>query len=96
MGTASPPEALLLSEIERLRTRVAELERERQVPETASPAEQRRHVEEPNQSQRENEALLRSFFDSAGVMRGFVDLIDGRIVHVSCNQVAANMYGLDR
>ena len=45
---------------------------------------------------RENEALMRSFFDSPGVMRGVVELIDGKIVHVSCNTVAAKMYGLDR
>jgi PAS domain S-box-containing protein len=45
---------------------------------------------------RESEAVLRSFFDSPGVMRGFVDLIDGRIVHVSCNAAAAEMYGVDR
>lgn len=45
---------------------------------------------------RESEAVLRGFFDSPGVMRGFVDLIDGRIVHVSCNAAAAEMYGVDR
>jgi len=45
---------------------------------------------------RENEAVLRSFFDSPGMMRGFVELIDGAIVHVSCNQTAARMFGVDR
>jgi len=45
---------------------------------------------------RENEAVLRSFFDSPGMMRGFVELIDGAIVHVSCNAAAAELYGVDR
>jgi PAS domain S-box-containing protein len=45
---------------------------------------------------RESEAVLRSFFDSPGAMRGFVEQIDGRIVHVSCNAAAAEMYGVDR
>jgi PAS domain S-box-containing protein len=45
---------------------------------------------------RESEAALRSFFDSPGMMRGFVDLIEGSIVHVSCNQAAAAMFGIDR
>ena len=45
---------------------------------------------------RESEAVLRSFFDSAGVLRGFVDLVDGVITHVSCNAAAAEMFGVDR
>jgi hypothetical protein len=45
---------------------------------------------------RESEAALRGFFDSPGVMRGFVELVDGAIVHVSCNAAAAEMYGADR
>jgi PAS domain S-box-containing protein len=45
---------------------------------------------------RESEAVLRSFFDSPGVMRGIVELIDSRIVHVSCNAAAAEMFGVDR
>ncbi len=48
------------------------------------------------QSLREHEAILRSFFDSAGVMRGIVEVVDGRIIHVSCNQAAADMFGVDR
>jgi PAS domain S-box-containing protein len=44
----------------------------------------------------ESEAVLRGFFDSPGMMRGFVDLVDGVIVHVSCNRAAAEMYGVDR
>ena len=44
----------------------------------------------------ESEAVLRSFFDSPGVMRGIVELVEGVIVHVSCNQAAARMYGIDR
>ncbi len=45
---------------------------------------------------RESEAVLRSFFDSPGMMRGFVELVDGGVVHVSCNAAAAEMYGVDR
>ncbi|HYW46068.1 MAG TPA: PAS domain S-box protein [Bryobacteraceae bacterium] len=43
---------------------------------------------------RESEAVLRSFFDSPGMMRGFVEIIDGAIVHVSCNAAAAEMFGI--
>jgi PAS domain S-box-containing protein len=45
---------------------------------------------------RESEAILRSFFDSPGVMRGIVELIDGRVVHFSCNEAAAAMFGVGR
>jgi len=45
---------------------------------------------------RESEAVLRSFFDSPGVLRGFVELVDGSIVHVSCNSAAAEMFGVER
>jgi PAS domain S-box-containing protein len=45
---------------------------------------------------RESEAVLRSFYDSPGMMRGLVELIDGRIVHLSCNTAAAEMYGIKR
>ncbi len=45
---------------------------------------------------RESEAVLRSFFDSPGVMRGFVELVDGAIVHASCNAAAAELFGVDR
>ena len=45
---------------------------------------------------RDNEAVLRSFFDSPGMMRGFIELVDGAIVHASCNAAAAEMYGVDR
>ncbi len=79
MRSTSSAEVVLQNEIERLRTRVAELERERRSP-----------------SERENEAILRSFFDSPGVMRGIVEMIDGRIFHVSCNGAAAKMFGVDR
>ena len=44
---------------------------------------------------RENEAVLRSFFDSPGVMRGIVELASGSIVHVSSNAAAAEMFGVD-
>jgi PAS domain S-box-containing protein len=45
---------------------------------------------------RESEATLRSFFDSPGAMRGFVEMVDGRIVHVSCSIAAAELFGVDR
>jgi PAS domain S-box-containing protein len=45
---------------------------------------------------KENEAVLRTFFDSPGVMRGIAEMVDGRIVHVSCNEYAARVYGVDR
>ena len=41
-------------------------------------------------------SVLRGFFDSPGMMRGLVELVDGQIVHVSCNDAAAQMYGIDR
>jgi two-component system, cell cycle sensor histidine kinase and response regulator CckA len=43
---------------------------------------------------RESEAVLRSLFDSPGVMRGTVELNAGQIVHVSCNQAAAELFGV--
>lgn len=43
---------------------------------------------------RENEALLRSFFDSPGIMRGIIDVVDGDILYVSCNSTVAAFYGL--
>jgi two-component system, cell cycle sensor histidine kinase and response regulator CckA len=43
---------------------------------------------------RESEAVLRGLFDSPDVIRGIVELNAGRIVHVSCNQAAAEMYGV--
>ena len=55
-------------------------------------SEQRRIQEEL----RESGALLRSFFDNPGMMRGMVELVDGRIFHVYCNEAAAQLYGLDR
>jgi PAS domain S-box-containing protein len=45
---------------------------------------------------RESEAVLRSFFDSPGLMRGIEEISGGRIVHVSCNAAAAEMMGMDR
>ena len=56
-------------------------------------------ITESKQAERllkENEALLRSFFDSPGVMRGIAELVDGQIVHVSCNNFAADVYGVSR
>ena len=53
----------------------------------------RRRAEE---ALRESEAVLRSFFDSGGVLRGIVDIVDGVITHVACNAAAAEMYGIDR
>lgn len=63
--------------------------------ETTASVRQRQEAAESNRLLRENAAVLRSFFDSAGVMRGIVELTDGSIVHVSCNQAAAKMYGVD-
>lgn len=48
------------------------------------------------QALRESEAVLRGFYDSPGMIRGIVELIDGTIVHVSCNAAAARLYGIDR
>jgi len=45
---------------------------------------------------RENEAVLRSFFDSPGMMRGIVELVGGQIAHISCNEAAAQMYGINQ
>jgi PAS domain S-box-containing protein len=45
---------------------------------------------------RESEAILQSFFDSPGVMRGMVELVGGQIVHISCNDTAAQIYGIKR
>jgi len=45
---------------------------------------------------RESEAVLRSFFDSPGMMRGMVELVEGRIIHVYCNEAAALLFGVDR
>ena len=53
----------------------------------------RRRAEE---ALRESEAVLRSFYDSPGMMRGIVEMIDGGVVHVSCNAAAAEMFGVDR
>jgi two-component system cell cycle sensor histidine kinase/response regulator CckA len=44
----------------------------------------------------EREAVMRSFFDSPGVMRGVAELVEGEIRHVSCNAFAAQVYGVDR
>jgi PAS domain-containing protein len=99
MSSGSSAEVALQNEIERIRARIAELERERQIPlahDTTGVFRQRQQLTETNEALRESEALLRSFFDSAGVMRGIVEIADGVIVHVSCNQAAAKMYGVDR
>jgi PAS domain S-box-containing protein len=45
---------------------------------------------------RESEAVLRSLFDSPEVMRAIVELVDGQIVHIACNEAAARMYGMAR
>lgn len=78
-------------EQQQLRARIAELEREAE------------HLAETNKSlaaQRDSllasEAVLRSFFDSPGVMQGIVEEVDGRILHVSCNSAAAEIFGVDR
>ncbi|MCE5261925.1 MAG: PAS domain S-box protein [Deltaproteobacteria bacterium] len=43
---------------------------------------------------RESESLLRAFFDSPGLPRGIVEVVDGNIRFVSGNKVAAAAYGL--
>jgi PAS domain S-box-containing protein len=53
---------------------------------------ERKRTEE---SLRQNEAVLRSLFDSPGVMRGMVEVADGAVIHLSCNRAAAEMYGID-
>ncbi len=45
------------------------------------------------QALRESESILRSFFDSSGLMRGVVEVEGEDILHVSDNAVAAAMYG---
>ena len=80
------------AEVERLRARIAELEL---AHETTAPVRQRQQLAESIEALRESEAVLRSLFDSPEVMRGIVEIVDGVIVHVSCNQTAARMYGLD-
>jgi len=42
---------------------------------------------------RELESVLRSFFDSAGVMRGIVELEENDVFHVSDNAVSAAFFG---
>jgi len=64
--------------------------------ETAELVRQRQLLADSNNSIRESDAVLRSLFDSPDVMRGIVTLVDGLIVHVSCNDTAAKMYGFDR
>ena len=63
--------------------------------ETTASVRQRQEAAESNRLLGEKAAILRSFFDSAGVMRGIVELTDGCIIHVSCNQAAAKLYGVD-
>jgi PAS domain S-box-containing protein len=64
--------------------------------ETTGWVRQRQELAEANRSLRESETFLRSLFDSPEVMRGIVELVDGVIVHVSCNETAATMYGIAR
>jgi PAS domain S-box-containing protein len=51
---------------------------------------QRKQAEE---ALRASEATLHSFFDSAPVMMGIVELIDNDIVHITDNIVAAQLFG---
>ena len=41
----------------------------------------------------ENESILRGFFDSPGMMRGVVEVVDNDILHISDNAVAADFFG---
>jgi len=52
-------------------------------------------LKQAEEALRERETVLRSFYDSPGVMRGIVELVDGHIVHVSCNAATAEMFGVD-
>lgn len=45
------------------------------------------------ESLRESEAVLRSFFDSPGIMRGIVELVEDDILHVSDNPLSAKFFG---
>ena len=80
MGERTPAELALQDEVRRLRERIAELDGGRR----------------DSEALRESEGLLRGLFDSPGPMRGVVELVDGRIVHVSCNSAAAEMYGIGK
>ncbi|MEO1740302.1 MAG: PAS domain S-box protein [Cyanobacteria bacterium J06629_9] len=42
----------------------------------------------------ESEAILRSFFDSAPIMMGVVELLEDDILHISDNAVTASLFGL--
>lgn len=42
---------------------------------------------------RELESVLRSFFDSAGFMRGIVELEHNDVLHVSDNAISAAFFG---
>src|SRR5271157_1652147 len=64
--------------------------------ETTAQVRQRQRHEESSRSLAEKEAILRSFFDSGAILRGIVELVDGRIVHVSCDKFAAGGMGVDR
>jgi PAS domain S-box-containing protein len=50
-------------------------------------------VEPAEAALRESEAVLRSFFDSAGALRGIVELEPNDILHISDNAVAAAFFG---
>ena len=56
-------------------------------------AEEHRQRQRAETALRDSEAILRSFFDSAGGMRGIVDLVGDDILHISDNSVAAIFYG---
>ena len=43
---------------------------------------------------RESEAILRSFYDSAAMMMGIVEVIDDDILHISDNPATCNFFGL--
>lgn len=43
---------------------------------------------------RESEAILRSFYDSAAMMMGIVEVIDDDILHISDNPATSNFFGL--
>jgi PAS domain S-box-containing protein len=59
-------------------------------------AETSSHITERKQAEAallESESVLRSFFDSAGAMRGIVELEQADILHISDNAITAALFG---